>query len=115
MFAQLPAQADGEPLARYGGRPDGAAVDVEGCYWVAMFEGQRLLRLSPAGEMLREVRLPVRCADDALLRRRRPEDAVHHHLAREAAGRRTGDAALGRLRAARCEVDVPGLPVNFAS
>ena len=27
-----------------------------------MFEGQRLLRLSPAGEVVREVVLPVRCA-----------------------------------------------------
>jgi sugar lactone lactonase YvrE len=27
-----------------------------------MFEGQRVLRLSPEGETLRELRLPVRCA-----------------------------------------------------
>ena len=40
----------GQPLDGYGGRPDGAAVDAEGCYWVAMFEGQRVLRLSPSGE-----------------------------------------------------------------
>ena len=30
-------------------------------YWVAMFEGQRLLRLAPDGTLLREVPLPVRC------------------------------------------------------
>jgi len=45
----------------YGGRPDGATVDAEGNYWVAMFEGGRLLKLSPGGELLREVPLPVRC------------------------------------------------------
>ena len=45
----------------YGGRPDGAAVDSEGTYWCAMFEGGRLLRLSPQGEILREIALPVRC------------------------------------------------------
>jgi sugar lactone lactonase YvrE len=45
----------------YGGRPDGAAVDIEGNYWCAMFEGGRVLCLSPDGEVLREVRLPVRC------------------------------------------------------
>ena len=47
--------------ADYGGRPDGAAVDAEGNYWVAMFEGGRLLKFSPAGELLREIPLPVRC------------------------------------------------------
>jgi sugar lactone lactonase YvrE len=47
--------------ADYGGRPDGATVDAEGNYWVAMFEGGRLLKLSPNGELLREVQLPVRC------------------------------------------------------
>jgi sugar lactone lactonase YvrE len=45
----------------YGGRPDGAAVDSEGAYWVAMFEGARLLRYAPDGSLLREVPLPVRC------------------------------------------------------
>jgi len=45
----------------YGGRPDGAAVDSEGCYWSAQYEGQRLLRLSPTGKVLAEVRTPVPC------------------------------------------------------
>ncbi|MGN6703379.1 MAG: SMP-30/gluconolactonase/LRE family protein [Burkholderiaceae bacterium] len=45
----------------YGGRPDGGAVDSENAYWSALFEGGRLLRLSPSGEILREIPLPVRC------------------------------------------------------
>lgn len=45
----------------YGGRPDGATVDSEGCYWSAQYEGQRLLRLSPAGEVLAEMKTPVPC------------------------------------------------------
>ena len=45
----------------YGGRPDGAAVDSEGAYWCAMFEGARLLRFAPDGTLLREVMLPLRC------------------------------------------------------
>jgi sugar lactone lactonase YvrE len=45
----------------YGGRPDGAAVDSEGAYWCAMFEGSRVLRFAPDGELLREIALPVRC------------------------------------------------------
>ena len=61
LFAQFAPRASGQSLDDYGGRPDGAAVDMEGCYWVAMFEGQRLLRLSPEGQVLQELRLPVRC------------------------------------------------------
>jgi sugar lactone lactonase YvrE len=45
----------------YGGRPDGAAVDSEGNYWCAMFEGGRVLCIAPDGTLLREVALPVRC------------------------------------------------------
>lgn len=45
----------------YGGRPDGAAVDSEGNYWCAMIEGARLVKLSPAGEILGEIALPARC------------------------------------------------------
>ncbi|NEX61116.1 SMP-30/gluconolactonase/LRE family protein [Noviherbaspirillum galbum] len=47
--------------ADYGGRPDGAAVDEEGAYWCAMYEGGRLLRIAPDGNILQEVTLPVRC------------------------------------------------------
>lgn len=61
VFASFAPRADGQTLADYGGRPDGAAVDVDGCYWVAMYEGQRLLRLSPEGELLQTLNLPVRC------------------------------------------------------
>ncbi|HEX2547993.1 MAG TPA: SMP-30/gluconolactonase/LRE family protein [Ramlibacter sp.] len=45
----------------YGGRPDGAAVDVQGHYWCAMFEGGRVLRLSPAGEVVASYEVPARC------------------------------------------------------
>lgn len=62
VFASFALREPGQPLTAYGGRPDGAAVDTEGCLWVAMHEGGCLLRLSPAGEVLQKVKLPVRCA-----------------------------------------------------
>lgn len=114
VFASFPVKQAGQSLDSYGGRPDGAAVDVEGCYWVAMFEGQRLLRLSPAGELLREVRLPVRCATmpcfgGADLR------TIYITTSRE----KRPAAELMAQPMAGCvlalDVDVPGLPVNFAT
>jgi sugar lactone lactonase YvrE len=45
----------------YGGRPDGAAVDSEGAYWCAMYEGGKLVRICPQGRILQEISLPVRC------------------------------------------------------
>lgn len=41
------------------GVPDGAAVDVEGCYWVANYDGGRVVRLRADGKIERELRLPV--------------------------------------------------------
>lgn len=41
------------------GRPDGAAVDAEGCLWSALFDGGRIVRLSPDGELLTTIDLPV--------------------------------------------------------
>ena len=60
-YAKFASRTVAQSLNDYGGRPDGAAADSEGCYWVAMFEGQRLLRLAPDGAVLQEVKLPVRC------------------------------------------------------
>lgn len=58
VFAEFAPRVSGQA---YGGRPDGAAMDAEGCYWAAMFEGSSLVRLSPAGEVLQRLALPVTC------------------------------------------------------
>ncbi|MEQ1689437.1 MAG: SMP-30/gluconolactonase/LRE family protein, partial [Sphingopyxis sp.] len=41
------------------GRPDGGSFDEEGCYWAALFDGWRVVRLSPSGEILADIALPV--------------------------------------------------------
>ncbi|AMU94741.1 gluconolactonase [Sphingopyxis terrae subsp. terrae NBRC 15098] len=41
------------------GRPDGGTVDAEGCYWSALWDGWRVVRLSPAGEILQTIEMPV--------------------------------------------------------
>jgi len=95
----------------YLGRPDGAAVDMQGNYWVAMYEGARVLKLSPAGEILETLEVPAQCptmpcfgGDDlrtlfvTTASKGRPQSELH---------------ALphsGQVLALR--VDVPGLPVN---
>jgi len=111
-FASFPLKQADQDLDTYGGRPDGAAVDTEGCYWVALFEGQRLLRLSPTGELLREVKLPVRCATMPCFggadlktlyittgREKRPADEL---------ARQPWAGCVLQMR-----VEVPGLPANL--
>jgi sugar lactone lactonase YvrE len=41
------------------GRPDGGSFDEAGFYWTALFDGGRVARLSPGGEIVAEVALPV--------------------------------------------------------
>ena len=41
------------------GRPDGGSVDADGCYWSALFDGGRVVRLSPDGEIIGSIVLPV--------------------------------------------------------
>ncbi len=50
-----------EPTATDRGRPDGAAVDADGCYWSALYEGSRVARYDPAGQLMSTHSLPVRC------------------------------------------------------
>lgn len=42
------------------GRPDGAAVDVDGCYWTCANDAGQLLRFTPAGKLDRGIALPVK-------------------------------------------------------
>jgi sugar lactone lactonase YvrE len=42
------------------GRPDGAAMDADGFYWVAGQQGGRLNRLSPDGEVVEAYRMPAK-------------------------------------------------------
>ncbi|MGH8846650.1 MAG: SMP-30/gluconolactonase/LRE family protein, partial [Polaromonas sp.] len=114
VFAQWPGKPEGwQPgMPGYGGRPDGAAVDVQGNYYVAMFEGARLLKLSPAGELLADIAVPARCptmpcfgGDD--LRTLYLTTARHNRPAQELQTYPDSGCVFS-LR-----VDVPGLPVNF--
>ncbi|OLP57115.1 hypothetical protein BJF92_21430 [Rhizobium rhizosphaerae] len=41
------------------GRPDGAAMDVDGCYWIAASDSGRILRMTPEGRIDAEIKVPV--------------------------------------------------------
>jgi sugar lactone lactonase YvrE len=45
-------------LGAQKGRPDGAAVDADGCYWTCANDGGVLQRYTPAGTLDREIALP---------------------------------------------------------
>ncbi len=96
----------------YRGRPDGAAVDVEGNYWVAMFEGARVLKLSPAGELLDELALPAQCPTMPCFG---GDDGRTLYVTTASHGR--GAQELVRYPLSGCvlstRMDVPGLPVNY--
>ena len=111
-FVRFPEKQPGGSLDDYGGRPDGAAIDVEGCYWAALFEGQRVVRLSPAGELLREIVLPARCPTMPCFGG--PDlKTLYVTSSRE---NRPSEELIEQPYAGcvfAIEVDVPGLPVNF--
>jgi len=41
------------------GRPDGGAVDADGCYWMAGVSGWELVRITPDGKVDMEIRMPI--------------------------------------------------------
>jgi len=44
-----------------GDRPDGAAVDSEGCYWSALYGGGKIVRIAPDGRVLAAFAVPAIC------------------------------------------------------
>ena len=96
----------------YGGRPDGAAVDVQGNLWVAMFEGKRVVQLSPTGVELQSIEAPVTtCTMPAF----GGDDMQTLYLT--SARHNRSEAELAREPQMGCvfsmRVNVAGMPVNF--
>jgi sugar lactone lactonase YvrE len=58
---------DGVPTSRrvfadlhdHSGRPDGAAIDADGCYWTCANDAGLLLRFTPDGRLDRKIALPA--------------------------------------------------------
>jgi sugar lactone lactonase YvrE len=89
--------------------PDGAAVDREGGYWIAMFRSGRIYRFAPDGRLDRDIRAPVSLPTMVAFG---GPDYRHLYLT---TGRRQLDAeGLKREPRAggifRCEIGVCGLP-----
>lgn len=113
QFALKPAGWQPGEGVPYGGRPDGAAVDVQGNYWCALYEGGRVVQLSPAGDVLQSIATPAVCPTMVCLggpdgRTLFVTTARHGRPAQELA--RTPLA--GHVLVLAQPVDVPGLPVN---
>ena len=52
--------SDNRGVPDYAGRPDGAAIDADGNYWSAQYEGARVLRFAPSGDVTGVVHVPAR-------------------------------------------------------
>jgi sugar lactone lactonase YvrE len=96
----------------YQGRPDGAAVDALGNYWVAMFEGRRVCQFAPDGRLLQTLETPVQCPTmpcfgGADLQTLYVTSARHGRSAAELAQFPDSGAVF------HTRVQTPGLPVNF--
>jgi sugar lactone lactonase YvrE len=46
-------------MTQHSGRPDGAAIDVDGCYWTCANDAGLLHRFTPEGRLDRSIALPV--------------------------------------------------------
>lgn len=100
------------PAQPYAGRPDGAAVDQDGNYWVAMYEGACVLQLAPDGALRQRIATPVQCPTMVCFG---GGDYRTLFITSARAGRpeteQNAAIAAGSLFSAR--VATPGLPVNF--
>ncbi|MCK9813087.1 SMP-30/gluconolactonase/LRE family protein [Pseudomonas sp. MAFF 302046] len=47
-------------MNQHPGRPDGAAVDAEGCYWICANDAGLILRFTPEGKLDRSLAVPVK-------------------------------------------------------
>jgi sugar lactone lactonase YvrE len=117
VFAQFPTKPQnwsyGSSVAgSYVGRHDGAAVDAEGFYYAAMYEGHRLAKMAPDGRCVAFIETPVQCPTMPCFG---GEDLRTLFITTSAHGRSA--AELQALPNSGCvfamRVETPGLPVSF--
>ncbi|WP_332816442.1 SMP-30/gluconolactonase/LRE family protein [Ramlibacter sp.] len=94
----------------YGGRPDGAAVDAQGHYWCAMYEGGRIVRLAPDGAVVDSLATPMPCPTMPCF----GGPDLRTLFVTSAAGRSEQERAAHPLagHVVSTRTDTPGLPVN---
>lgn len=111
-FIRFPDKAASTSLSTYGGRPDGAAVDQDGCYWVAMYEGACVLQISPAGEVLQKLNVPVQCPTMVCFG---GSDLKTLYVTSARAGRPAAELAVQPFAGSvfMTRVATPGLATNF--
>ena len=89
-------------------------MDSEGNYWCALYEGARLRKLSPTGQVLADYAVPAQCPTMPCFG---GDDLRTLYLTTARQGR--PEAELAAWPHSGCvlsmRVDVPGLPVNFFS
>lgn len=49
-----------------GGIPDGATIDTDGCMWMAICEGQKVVQFRPDGGLERIIDMPVKCPSSVM-------------------------------------------------
>ena len=96
----------------YQGRPDGCAIDTQGNYYIAMYDGQRLLKFGSSGKLLADILTPTRCTTMPCFG---GEDMKTLFITTSSYMRSEDELKAQPLagHVFSMQVDVPGLPVNF--
>ena len=102
------AASNRRDFARFGpgdGYPDGMTVDSDGCLWVAFWDGWCLRRLSPEGEILSTLQVPVQRPTSCAFA---GPDLDHLFITSARVGLDDGDLA-GQFRAGGLFLSRPGI------
>ena len=115
--ASTGSMGEGRPLIHLphdGSVPDGLTVDAEGCLWVAIWGGGRVVRVGPDGTIVGQVALPVSRVTSCTFG---GDDLADLYITTARGDADTADPAGEPLAGAlfRCRPGVRGLPpVPFA-
>jgi sugar lactone lactonase YvrE len=114
LYVRFATKAQEEALGqnRYQGRPDGAAVDAQGNYYLAMYEGASVQQFSPEGIRMATYPTPVQCPTMPCFG---GDDMQTLFVTSARQGRSSAELASQPL--AGCifyrRMSVPGVPVHF--